>query len=1144
MMRSTHIPVLVLLIISLVSLGCQDGPVVPTDQAGQEIAGHSTDFYGPVHQCLGYYRLVFDTRSYTIEAIPIRAAGIHLNVVGILNSTMGVGVVGVPAEHDPPTGLFVFDITLTHPFATKKQLTGFDVKGILLTPGTMPVDTVTLAGAGETRLENADGYTRWWNPTEFTAPGIFGYTSGILANADAWELTATVNPYKYFADCLSTNASMQEVYFAEMDADTGRGVFAAGENNTRRYRIRFPMAPGPQITYGYAVDASWAIPSPNPPSEIPDDFPIEANQPEPYYVLAQPTANTLYYDTETGNGGGVLKLQINIHDWQGQAAGDINSEIGAVRIYAPDLMTDAVDAALLNETEVKVRYTANLFGEAVPTSPGTGLVVIQSECIWPHTYNQGSAPAPEDLISAWNVLQVDIVDPMCEEDSDNTFANATEMEFNSNASGTVCPSTDESDYYYFSVPIGNGVAGDVRLYSDAGPTTLGLMDESHDILAEETTSDMCSISMDGLEIMPGDFYISVSSEPSGDVRPYLLELDGELIDVSPCGAVDITPADLFVEAEFIFMEGDYAFLIGDQYIWIYDVADPDNPVFINRFEHDYSFKYSDFHYPYCYGLKNYDISSENQIDMIDFTDPVNPVIHEDLVHFTGDTGPAFCMDEEYIYVEHGDTAPYEIRIYDWVTDPLSPALAQTIDSTLPPAVLDSTVIPTYGKYLLVGGYLEMWAYNIENLYSILEVPPYSFTASTQVTLIESNDEYVYVIHRTGTWDHYLYTLKFDDFGTTLIYYDDYHFAHAAYSMLLDEPYLYVGEGTTLSVFDLTIPGEPSFDNSTTLNDYGRHIAQSGNTLCVIPGGAGLEFFNVADPTAPVHFPHLPVCNAPEEIAASGDHLFVADSAKDDAKILTLDIIDPEYAVVAAEFTLPDHADCIDAYGDYVLAGYPPQNWALLDASNPYNLSTLHSTSLSDSVQLVKLTEDAMFVVTNFPQIRIYDYSVIPPTSLGNVNLIDTPLDIAVGHDHAYITTYSDIEIIDLTNLSAPVHGGTYTPSVEGEECRVVGDYLYITGDNTLEVADLADPSSPAHVTHFDVSGSYDIDEITVQGQYIYLTGYETPIYAVQRFPISSPSLECILYDNDDHACYDILCHDGYLYEMDDYLGVLIYDLSN
>ena len=62
------------------------------------------------------------------------------------------------------------DIRIVHPFPTMLEYSGFDVKGIFITKGTLTGFSdagLTLANTGETRLLNPDGYTRWWNAREF-----------------------------------------------------------------------------------------------------------------------------------------------------------------------------------------------------------------------------------------------------------------------------------------------------------------------------------------------------------------------------------------------------------------------------------------------------------------------------------------------------------------------------------------------------------------------------------------------------------------------------------------------------------------------------------------------------------------------------------------------------------------------------------------------------------------------------------------------------------------------------------------------------------------------------------------------------------------------------------------------------------------
>jgi len=158
---------------------------------------------------------------------------------------------------------------------------------------------------------NADGYTRWWNPHEFpvnTSTPHQGYIDGLLGKPNSGaNFDATLNGYKYFA----TDLTDPEATMADLDVER-RGAFEAGTSCTRRYQIYFPPS---GLVFNYAVDASWAPPTVNPPVNIPDDFPMEANRPEAYRYEIQNMDNTLIYHSGTGFSDGMLNMSVYIYDW-------------------------------------------------------------------------------------------------------------------------------------------------------------------------------------------------------------------------------------------------------------------------------------------------------------------------------------------------------------------------------------------------------------------------------------------------------------------------------------------------------------------------------------------------------------------------------------------------------------------------------------------------------------------------------------------------------------------------------------------------------------------------------------------------------------------------------------------------------------
>jgi len=492
---------------------------------------------GTAHGLWGYWEAILDRDKMTIEMVPLRNSEFHMNVVGILNSTMGVAaVIDLPAS-DPAMGKFTVDVTLTHPFATSPQLAGFDVKGIMITPGTQVVGNLVFAGPSETRLTSADGYTRWWNPTEFHGSGMMRYIPGNLGTANTGLLTATVNPYQYFCDYLGFKQPIEElIEFVGLDDDEGRGVFTAGSSNTRRYFIWFQMSPGPQVIFNYAVDASWAPPVPNPPGEIPDDFPMEANQPEAFYLLPRADVNTLGFEAGTGGRGNLL-LTLEVYDWQGQALGNIADEVSTVRVFAPELFSGGQTMSLVEDTGVKAVYSVDLSGIVNPARSGEHQVIFRVGSNDGLKYNSYAPGAPDQPLSAYQVLWVNVEELECGPDGNNTFATAEPFDLIDSAYGTLCRPggelIDYSDYYSFEIPVDKGLTGSATLYAWSNMVFLSVFDSTHTKLTQsEISGGKAQIDLGALYLMPGTYYLRVLTMNEVDTIYYYVDLIGNAQDVS------------------------------------------------------------------------------------------------------------------------------------------------------------------------------------------------------------------------------------------------------------------------------------------------------------------------------------------------------------------------------------------------------------------------------------------------------------------------------------------------------------------------------------------------------------------------------------------------------------------------------------
>ncbi len=260
------------------------------------------------HQLWGLWQLKFDPSLEKAEAIPLRGPQFHMNVLPFLEPPPWVLLT---IGNCKPVNHFTcqIDLNLTHPLAGLVEFTGFDVCGILFTNGTHTGfgDGITMAGWGDTRLVNADGYTRWWNPVEFPEAPFFGYTDGLIGapNSKA-HYNCNINGYKYYSDYLDPLDDIA------MLPSTSRGTFAPGATLRRSFQIEL----GPkQLVMNYGIDACWEPPNGPGPWNVPDDFPEDANRSEPYRINAGIIDNSLNYDDYYGTAGGTATLHVRVYDW-------------------------------------------------------------------------------------------------------------------------------------------------------------------------------------------------------------------------------------------------------------------------------------------------------------------------------------------------------------------------------------------------------------------------------------------------------------------------------------------------------------------------------------------------------------------------------------------------------------------------------------------------------------------------------------------------------------------------------------------------------------------------------------------------------------------------------------------------------------
>ena len=314
-------------------VGCSGGnklpsvPDIPTanDNNGglTSVAASSYGTFGEIY-LLGYYDCIFDIENETFDITPNRTVEFTLNLVPFLNKMIippnGITLDNIVIHQDDPSFLGVdVEFSIYHPFPGFDQYQGYDVMGVIITDGASAMDYEHLRVSEhgtDLYMTNADGYTRWFNPTEFTTELIFGYAPGGFQN---YAGDATLNPYKYYAKHLGKDDNLWSFLTVGPNFD---GLFESGIGRTME--LEFPI-PEPGIQFGYAVILAWEDEGPDGPYN-------------PYHHDEAMAANItqtpdLYYNEIDGSGGDLI-LDIELFAWKQQPT-TIKLESGVLQNVVP-----------------------------------------------------------------------------------------------------------------------------------------------------------------------------------------------------------------------------------------------------------------------------------------------------------------------------------------------------------------------------------------------------------------------------------------------------------------------------------------------------------------------------------------------------------------------------------------------------------------------------------------------------------------------------------------------------------------------------------------------------------------------------------------------------------------------------------------
>jgi hypothetical protein len=325
-----------------------------------------------------------------------------------------------------------------------------------------------------------------------------------------------------------------------------------------------------------------------------------------------------------------------------------------------------------------------------------------------------------------------------------------------------------------------------------------------------------------------------------------------------------------------------------------------------------------------------------------------------------------------------------------------------------------------------------------------------------------------------------------------------HFGGLLFSIAVPptgEDYVYLGEGSGLTVLDTSNPSQPRQVGGLPMNGSDvKDVDILESTAYVLKDGR-LHVVDLSDPTSLTLMGETDVPGTGRAVAAAGSYAYVAaDVGGTDGWVYTVDVSDATDPDPVGSYDTVGLASDVHAAGDAAYVADSVAGLLILDVTNPISPSLLSSYPTPGSVHGVQVVSTTAYLLTlDEPTLdywlRIVDVSdPTDPTPLGAYDAPDAVNDVRVFDGMAYLASGSDgLHIVDLSDPANPVPLSTSSTEWWADKVAVSDTHAYLIG-NALQIFDVSDPADP------DVLGDYErpnfVLDVVVDYPYYYLAGWD------------------------------------------------------
>ena len=319
----------------------------------------------------------------------------------------------------------------------------------------------------------------------------------------------------------------------------------------------------------------------------------------------------------------------------------------------------------------------------------------------------------------------------------------------------------------------------------------------------------------------------------------------------------------------------------------------------------------------------------------------------------------------------------------------------------------------------------------------------------------------------------------------------------------------VSTGAGLQIFDISDPTLPVLSGSIKTPETTREIAVNHSTAFIACDGGGLSIINVADAEAPTEIGKYDRSGRALSVWVDGT---IAYLAKDEGNLQILDISNPQSPTRLGHFD--HHSTCVQVVGNraYVAGNrtYPngEHKFRIADVSNPANPVEIGNCNLpGDYSMALQVVGSRAYIANNANGLMIIDISdPVNPSIIGNYSAGPGKYikGLHISGTTAYLCCHSaGLYIVNISNPQAPTLIGFCDTPFYALDVDISGTRAYVADDwGGVQIIDITDPENPS------ITGTVELPDkskhIQIVGDMVYVTLDENGSGSLRIIDISDP----------------------------------------